>query len=142
MFKSVKVLRFGPGQELLAELHRYCERKNITSAIILGIIGSFESVELGTARKDGAFGQATEKFTGHLSVVSSQGSLCLDGDKRVFHIHMALVDPMKPGEFVGGHVHEATVWATLEVYLGELSYQLTREIDPTTGGPALMSPED
>lgn len=142
MFKSVKVVRFGPGQEFLTELHHYCERKNINSAIILGVIGSFEAIELGTARKDGAFGQQTDRYTGHLSVVSGQGSLCLDSGKRVFHIHMALVDPMKPGEFIGGHLHEATIWATVEVYLGELPYQLSREIDPATGRPALRTPED
>lgn len=141
MFKSVRVLRFGPGQELLTELHNYCERKNITSAVILGMIGSLETVELGTARKDGEYGQDHDKYTGHLSVVSSQGSLCLHEGKRAFHIHMALVDPQKPGQFIGGHVHGATVWSTYETYIGELDYQLHREIDPVTGRPVLRTPD-
>lgn len=142
MFKSVKILRLGPGQEFLTELHNYCERKNISSAVILGVIGSFEAVELGTARKDGAFGQDHDKYTGHLSVISGQGSLCLHEGKRAFHIHMVLVDPEKPGQLIGGHVHGATVWSTVEIYIGELDYQLYREIDPVVGRPVLRTPED
>lgn len=53
MFKSVNLLRLNRGQELLNEFARYCEKKGITSAIILGIIGSLEKAKFGTAPKDG-----------------------------------------------------------------------------------------
>ena len=40
MLKKVHVFRVKPGQELLGEIVRYCRDYSITSAIIIGIIGS------------------------------------------------------------------------------------------------------
>ena len=40
MLKKVHVFRAKPGQELLGEIARYCRDYSITSAIIIGIIGS------------------------------------------------------------------------------------------------------
>jgi predicted DNA-binding protein with PD1-like motif len=57
----------------------------------------------------------------------------------IFHIHMCLIDPEKPRESIGGHLEEGIVWATVEIYIGELSYQLDRIIDPETGGSALRT---
>ena len=47
MFKSVRVLRLKHGQELFSELNSYCKRKGISSAIIIGMIGSLEKLKLG-----------------------------------------------------------------------------------------------
>jgi len=66
MFKSVNLLRLNHGQELLTELRKYCQKKGITSAIILGIIGSLESVKFGSAPKDGKFGFNYDEYQGHI----------------------------------------------------------------------------
>jgi predicted DNA-binding protein with PD1-like motif len=130
MFKSVNLLRLNHGQEILTELGNYCQKKGITSAIILGIIGSIEKVKFGTAPKDGKWGWAFDEFEGHLSILSGQGSLSVFEGEKIFHIHMCAIDPTKPGELIGGHVEEAITWATVEIYIGELNYQLEREMDP------------
>jgi predicted DNA-binding protein with PD1-like motif len=139
MFKSVNLLRLNHGQEVLSELTGYCQQKGITSAIILGIIGSIEKVKFGTAPKDGKWGWSFEEYEGHMSVLSSQGSLSVEKGEMIFHIHMCLIDPQKPGELIGGHLEEGIVWATVEIYIGELNYQLERIIDPETGLSALKT---
>ncbi|MFQ5996096.1 MAG: PCC domain-containing protein [Dehalococcoidales bacterium] len=55
MFKSVNLLRLNHGQEILSELTKYCQKKGITSAIIIGIIGSIEKAKFG--RHGGRSGQ-------------------------------------------------------------------------------------
>lgn len=40
---------------------------------------------------------------------------------------MCLMDPQKPGELIEGRLYEATVWAMVEVYMGELDYRLKRD---------------
>ena len=139
MFKSVNLLRLNHGQEILSELAQYCQKKGITSAIILGIIGSIEKVKFGTAPKDGKWGWDFDEYEGHLSILSGQGSLSVHESEMIFHIHMCLIDPTKPGELIGGHLEEGIVWATVEIYIGELSYQLERIIDPETGLSALRT---
>lgn len=133
MFKSVNLLRLNHGQEILTELTRYCQKKGITSAIILGLIGSLEKAKFGVAPKD-KWGWAFEEHEGHMSILAGQGSLSVDDKgEPVFHIHVCAIDPQKPGESIGGHLEEGISWATIEIYIGELGYQLERELDPETG---------
>ena len=107
VFKSVNLLRLSHGQEILSELSSYCQKKGITSAIILGIIGSLEKVKFGTAPKDGKWGWDFDEYEGHLSILSAQGSLSVHEGEKIFHIHMCAIDPLKPGQLIGGHVEEA-----------------------------------
>lgn len=139
MFKMVNLLRLNHGQELLTELTKYCQKKGITSAIILGIIGSLEKVRFGTAPKDGKWGFSYDEYTGHMSILSGQGSLSVYEGEMIFHIHMCLIDPQKPSQLIGGHLEGATVWATTEIYLGELNYQLQRQFDKEIGMSALRT---
>ena len=53
IFKSVNLLRLNQGQEVLSALTEYCQNKGITSAIVLGCIGSLENAKFGTAPTDG-----------------------------------------------------------------------------------------
>ncbi len=115
MFKSVNLLRLNRGQEILSELAKYCEKKGITSGIILGIIGSLEKVKFGTAPKDGKWGWDFDEFEGHLSILSGQGSLSVHEGEKIFHIHMCAIDPLKPGQLIGGHLEEGIIWATVEI---------------------------
>jgi len=139
MFKSVNVLRLNHGQELLSELTKYCGGKGISSAIILGIIGTLESVKLETTRKDGRFGPEHNEYTGHMSILAGQGQLSVYESEKIFHIHMCLIDPLKPGELIGGHLEEGIVFATAEIYIGELAYQLYRDFDQEVGMTALRT---
>jgi predicted DNA-binding protein with PD1-like motif len=139
MFKSVNLLRLNHGQEILSELTKYCQKKGITSAIIIGIIGSVEKAKFGTAPKDGKWGWDLDEYVGHMSILSSQGSLSIHEGEMILHIHMCLIDPLKPGELIGGHLEEGIAWGTVEIYIGELSYQLERIIDPETGHSVLRT---
>lgn len=139
MFKSINVLRMNRGREVITELTSYCERKGITSAIILGMIGTMDRVKLETTRKDGKFGPEHHEFTGNMSILAGQGQLSSFEGKGMFHIHMCLIDPLKPGELIGGHLEEGTVFATVEVYIGELDYQLTRQFDAEVGLAAVQT---
>jgi len=140
MFKSVNVLRLNHGQKLISELTSYCQRKNISSAIILGIIGSLETVTFGTARKGGKMGEFSwAEHQGPYGVLSSQGSLSVFEGKMVFHIHMVLLDAKEQGKMIGGHLEEAVAWATTEIYIGELDYQLCRDFDPEIGQSAVRT---
>ncbi len=139
MFKSVNLLRLNNGQEILSALKDYCQEKGITSAIILGCIGSLENAKFGTARRDGNWGFSYDEYSGHMSILAGQGSLSRYEDELIFHLHMVLIDPEKPGELIGGHLEEGNVWATVEIYIGELDYQLERDFDKLIGMSALRT---
>ena len=139
MFKSVNLLRLNHGQEIITELDRYCKRKGIKSAVILGIIGSLEYIKFGLPPKDGSFGYGYEEYKGNVSILSGQGTLSMYNRKKFFHVHVIASDPLKPGYLIGGHVEAAITWATVEIAIGELPYQLGRIRDKETGLTAIKT---
>ncbi len=126
------VFRVGPDQPLLAEIKRYCEEKNINSALVLGIIGSLNEVTLAFIRSVPA-DYVTEDFTGPLEIAAAQGSIAMDKGERVLHIHLVISDHDRA---VGGHLVEGKIFTTAEVALMEFEEgeaELKRKLDDYTG---------
>lgn len=129
MFKKVYMFRVKPGQELVSEITRYCHQHNIHSGIIIGIIGSLESVRLNFLEElPGRY--ETEEYQGPLEIVCAQGSVALKDRELIVHVHLQ-VSGRK--DCRGGHLAEGKVFSTAEVVIGELDYQLHRYADSYTG---------
>jgi hypothetical protein len=129
LFKKVHVFRVKPEQELLGEIARYCREHNISSGVIIGIIGSVKSARLNFLMQlPGKYDSVD--YAGPLEIVCAQGSVAVKDDSPVLHIHIQLSgqDTCR-----GGHLAEATVFSTAEVTIGELDYQLRRQTDSYTG---------
>jgi len=129
LFKKVHVFRVKPEQELLGEIARYCREHNISSGVIIGIIGSVKSARLNFLMQlPGKYDSVD--YAGPLEIVCAQGSVAVKDDSPVLHIHIQLSgqDTCR-----GGHLAEATVFSTAEVTIGELDYQLQRQPDSYTG---------
>ena len=134
MFKEVHVFRVKPDQELATAIIAYCRRKNITSGVVIGIIGSLENARLNyLVELPGKY--VPVDYTGPLEIVSAQGSLALKDNEVILHVHIQLSS--QEGCY-GGHLAGATVFSTAEVVIGELDYQLQRYTDDYTGLNELM----
>ena len=129
MFKRVHVFRVQPGQELLGSIAQYCHEQAISSGVIIGIIGSVEKARLNFLMKLPAKYEGVD-YSGPLEIVCAQGSVALKDDSPIVHIHIQL---SREDICRGGHLAEATVFSTAEVTIGELDYQLRRQLDSYTG---------
>ena len=118
-----------PGRDLLSDIAQYCESHEISSAIVIGIIGSLEKARINYVVKLPAQFESIE-YSGPLEIVSAQGTVALKGAEHIYHIHMHIASQKIS---TGGHLAQATVFSTAEVCLGELDYQLHRKIDNYTG---------
>lgn len=135
MFRKVHVFRVKPGQELLGEITSYCHVHGVSSGVVLGIIGSVSSARLNfLVELPGKYESAG--YAGPLEVVCAQGSVALEADNLVIHIHIQL---SSQDICCGGHLAEATVFSTAEVAIGELDYQLRRKPDTYTGLKELLA---
>ena len=129
MFKKIHVFRVMPGQELLTGITTYCGQNNVTSGVIIGIIGSVTKIKLNYLLKlPGDY--KTIEYTGPLEIVCAQGTVALKEGNLMLHIHMQLSSPEISH---GGHVVDAMIFSTAEVTAGELDYQLNRTLDQYTG---------
>ena len=129
MFKKVHVFRIKPGKELLSKIADYCGEHSISSGVIIGIIGSVEKAQLNFLT--GLPGKyESVHYPGPLEIVCAQGSVALKEGSPIIHIHIQL---SRQDICHGGHLAEATVFSTAEVTVGELDYQLQRQLDSYTG---------
>ena len=134
MFKKVHVFRVKPNQELATTIVAYCRQKNITSGVIIGLIGSLKNARLNyLVELPGKY--VPVDYTGPLEIVSAQGSVALKDDEVILQVHIQLSS--QEGCY-GGHLAGATVFSTAEVVIGELDYQLQRYADDYTGLNELM----
>ena len=129
MYKKIHTFRVKPKQELFSAIMQYCRENNITSGIVIGIIGSVEKARLNfIAQLPGKYIGAD--YTGPLEIVCAQGSIAVKDNEVIIHIHVQL-----SGHDVcsGGHLAEAIIFSTAEVIIGELNYPLHRQYDSYTG---------
>jgi predicted DNA-binding protein with PD1-like motif len=134
LFKKIHVFRIKPGQELLDGISNYCQDNSISSGVIIGIIGSVENAKLNFLKAlPGKYDSVD--YSGPLEIVCAQGSIALKDDTLIIHIHIQL-----SGQDIcsGGHLAGATIFSTAEVTIGELDYQLCRQMDSYTGLNELM----
>ena len=129
VFKKIHVFRVKPKQELFAEITSYCQEHQLTSGIVQGIIGSVETARLNFLMELPGKYQSID-YDGPLEIVCAQGSVALKDKTPIVHIHVQLSTQEM---CIGGHLAQATVFSTAEVIIGELDYQLHRQLDDYTG---------
>ena len=129
MFKKIHVFRVMPDCELSSEIARYCKEHKIVSGIILGIIGSLRKATISYIY-DLPAKYKTIDYDRLLEIVSAQGSVALNGNTPIIHVHIQI--SCEDGCY-GGHLTEAKIFSTAEVVIGELDYQLKKKLDGYTG---------
>lgn len=123
------VIRLEKGEAAVATLTQFCKTENITSANFSGI-GAFESVELGFYHLDRKE-YSWQKFEKAMEVVSLTGNISLVEGEPFLHIHTVL--SVENFQTVGGHLKEALVGATLEIFMQIVDAKLDRVMNDEIG---------
>ena len=127
--KSGYIVRLERGEQLISTLTQFFLEQNLNSGS-LQAIGAAESAELGfyhLNRKEYAW----KKFDSLMEIVSLTGNIALVEDKPFLHVHCVLSN--ENYETIGGHLKEATIGATCEVFVIQNEIGITREFDGKTG---------
>ena len=127
------LLVFHTGQEVIDGLLAFARKHNLVAGHLTGIgaishavIGYFDPQKkayLWTPEKEQA------------EVLSLTGNLALYNNEPFFHVHVAL--GLRDGSARGGHLFEATVRPTVELFLTASARAVRRKVDPETGLPLL-----
>jgi len=122
---NVILTRFMPAEDLFANLKRICKDKGIERGIILSAIGSLKDVvfrnvktNIETPVKLENTNEMEEK--GPFELLSLEGNIFpSEGDgEPVIHVHVMLGSPS--GSVMGGHLFEATIFTTTEIFVGKV----------------------
>lgn len=124
------LLVFETGEEVIAELARFAEERQLGAAHFTGI-GAFRRVTLGfydLDRQEYLERPLDEQV--EVTAVVGNVARAADGGWKV-HAHVTV--GRRDGEARGGHLLEGVVRPTLELFLTETGEEVWRRHDPETG---------
>jgi hypothetical protein len=116
---------FGEGDEVASGLTEFAANNHIQSGHLTAI-GAFSGATLAYFDRDR---KQYKKITidSQVEVLSFIGDFALDKGKPVLHAHVVVGFP--DGHTLGGHLLEAHVWPTLEVFLVASPTPLHKQLD-------------
>ena len=126
---GVIVVRLDKGEEIVASLRRVCEDYGVICAKIDGI-GAVSGAKVGM------FDTATKEYqetalTQFLEVTNLCGNVSQQNGEVYLHLHITLADDR--GHAFGGHLKEAFIGATAELFITKLDGKIGRARDEATG---------
>ncbi len=125
------VLKLEKGEEVISSISTFCDKRGIRGAIFwaLGAVDNFKIGYWDSERRDYFFRHEPDVH----EVASMSGNVALVDDKPFVHAHAVLSKCDESCATIGGHVKEARVAVTLEVFLTSLPTPLTRTMDGSIG---------
>jgi predicted DNA-binding protein with PD1-like motif len=117
------ILVFEPQEKVIETFTKFCEENNINGGIFNGI-GAFDYVKIGH------FNTTTKRYMEHefresLEVLSVKGNITEKEGKPFIHMHAMVSDTNM--RVYGGHLVEANVSVTLEVYVRKFEEKISRK---------------
>lgn len=128
-FGDTLAVRVDRGDELVSAIKSACEKQNVRFGTIAGL-GAAGHVVVGLYRvAEKKFYSNT--FDGEMEMVSLAGSVTTMDGKPYLHLHASFAKA--DGQVVGGHLNEAVISGTAEIFIRELPGEMNRRPDPVTG---------
>jgi uncharacterized protein len=123
-------LIFQTGDELAKGLKDFAGERNIADASFKAI-GALSAVKLAWFDPETNEYKVAVDLKEQVELLSLIGDVAQHDDRPIVHAHAVV--GRSNGATAGGHLMEATVRPTCEVFLTESPVELTKELDPETG---------
>ena len=117
------LIRIDKGEKLIESIIKFCRDLRINSAWFSGI-GSVSEIDLAYYRVDKKE-YSRDKIEEPVEIVSLIGNVTMLDNKHVVHAHVVVSNAKM--ETYGGHVNEATVSGTCEIFLTDLKARIERK---------------
>lgn len=130
------VLKMDRGEAFHDTLVRFFEQKRFPSAFFQGI-GALKDVDLGFFKVE-KNDYIHHQLKGDYELITAMGNISLVEGKPVAHTHVCLAD--EKGQTTSGHLFEATVAVTVELFLLPIDIALLRKPDETLNFKSLDLP--
>ena len=128
-FGKTYVVRLDLGENIVESIKKIATKENIKLAMVNGL-GAVDTFELGIYDvKERKYYR--KNFDGHYEITSLHGSInTMDGEVYT-HLHLAVGD--HEFKVFGGHLYEATIGGTGEIFIDEIDGTVDRQKDDKTG---------
>ena len=123
------LIRIKRNEKIIESIKKFCSNLNINSAQISGI-GACNYAKIG-AYLFSEEKYLSNEYTGDYEILSLSGNVSKINEEYYPHIHILLGD--KENKTIGGHLFEANVSATCEIFFETFTKEITRNKDVETG---------
>ena len=123
------VARLEIGEEIIASIKEICEKENVKSAVIhaIGAVNSAKFAMFDFDKKE----YNENEVNRFMELISLEGNMTkMDGEVYI-HLHASFGD--ESGAVFGGHLREAVIGATCEIFIHTLGEEIKRIHDENTG---------
>lgn len=123
------VLVLKKGERVVEALQKFAQKKSINSAWVSGL-GAVLEAEIGYYKLDTRDYHFVQ-LDSILEIVSLSGNVAIYENVPMAHLHVVLSDESM--KTYGGHLKEAVVGGTVELYIRTIKADLVRQPDAETG---------
>lgn len=129
IFEDTIVLRLEKGEEVISSIKEVCEKEKITLGTITGL-GAANSVTIGLFKtKEKKYYSTNHKED--FEITNLTGNISTMNNEVYLHIHgtFANID----GVCIGGHLNEAIISATAEIFIKKVNGSIDRKFSDEIG---------
>jgi len=127
--KNKYILKVGVGEDVMAELKRFCKEQGIEAGVFYAI-GAAK--ELQVAWYDVDVKEYTKRdIKQELEIISLLGNIAMKGEEVIVHTHGSFSDENM--QLVGGHVNKLIVGGACEIMLEKLDGHIEKAFDEEIG---------
>lgn len=129
IFGDTYVVRLQKGEEVLTCLQELCRKESISLGIV-SAIGAVNHVSVGVYRVEEQE-YIAKTFDEVMELTSLLGNITEKNGEPYLHLHATF--GRLDGKVIGGHLTEAVVSATCELFIRKIEGYVGRRLDPETG---------
>lgn len=123
------IVRLDKGETIIARLTDFLNEMDIHSGFLFGI-GAVNKAQISYYSLEDMAYHPTE-VEGEYEVLNMTGNIASSDGETIIHAHITLTN--KEYNAIGGHLLEAIVGPTLEVFIEPFDAKIERIYDPSTG---------
>ena len=142
---DLRLVRLVPGDDLLEQVNKRITEVGWFRAAVVSCIGTLVDISLRNPKADAALpitakSTSVTKVDGPSEILSLQGNVFPMESETVVHLHGVVGQP--DGTTKGGHILEAKVFSTCEMFIAKIdTAKAIRKKSETTGLDELCVPE-
>lgn len=123
------VARLDIGEEIVSSVMNIAKEENIKLASV-SAIGAVDDVTIGVF-KPSEKKYYSNNFKDDFELLSLQGNISTMNQEPYVHLHITIGN--EKGEALGGHLNEAYISATCELFISIIDGEVDRKVDDATG---------
>lgn len=130
IYGDIIVVKLEKNEGVISSIEKICKEENVTLGYVTGL-GAVNHADLGLfAAEEQKY--YTRQYNGDFEIAALVGNITTQEKQVYLHLHMTIANAAE-GTIYGGHLNEAIVSATAEIFIHTMKGTVERKFDHQIG---------